>query len=329
MFLAQKHRLSLMTLGALAALHGLPVLASPVLTASSIAQVPGTTDAPPAGTPQTGYTNSFSNASDAAGSSSAYSFASQYGAYAVSSDATGKSSAAAAASLLYTLTNNTGVAQTYTMSFYIYGGSISTYLGAGAMLTDSESLLASYAARIKVGGIEKFSSSASLTRTDAGVALARAGTILAGADTDTDDGDYYWSGSSYSIEIGTLAAGESIDVLAEVSDASFANVGTYDFSSGGGYGGYGGYGCYASPQNTATDVPQISALAVVAESGCFKGSSRTFYGDPLDFGSQTGIDNPPISFSSTPANGVPEPGSAALAGLALLGLGALRRRRQG
>ena len=77
-----------------------------------------------------------------------------------------------------------------------------------------------------------FESAASLTRDQSGVVFTRSGTVLSGADTDTSDGDYYWSGDYYSVDL-VLSVRVSILTFWRWSrDSASANVGIYDYSCG-------------------------------------------------------------------------------------------------
>ena len=84
-------RYSLLTLAALTTLLGYVgvAAAAPVLGATSTATANGAAG-PTSPYTQPGYINSYSQANDAAGRGFGYSFANQYGAYAVSSRADGK-----------------------------------------------------------------------------------------------------------------------------------------------------------------------------------------------------------------------------------------------
>ena len=122
-------QLSLLGACACAALTITPAWAAPVvLTSGSAAQT--TAAAVPTGTsPSTTYTNSFSQApSVPTGTASASGWASQFGAYAVRSSAEGIGSGNSFVKLLYSLTNSNSTAEQYSMSFHIYGGTLSAAL---------------------------------------------------------------------------------------------------------------------------------------------------------------------------------------------------------
>jgi hypothetical protein len=297
------------------------VWAAPVLGASSTALadgVAGTT------TPSSfvGYEGSNSSANQLAGKASANSFANQYSAYVVRSSAEGKGASTAHAQFLYTLTNTSGVAQNYTMSFHIYGGQISTNVAntTTAALIGAETLGAQYAASIKVGSTTVFNTAASVMRDANGTTGSQTGTVLNAGD-DVSDGAYSWGSGDYVVDLGLLADGASLSILAEVDSSATADVGTYVFT-GGGYDGCGGGG-----YNTLT--PSNNRRTQVVMTECFKGTAGAFYGDPANFfgDADNGSGTTQVSFVGTPAaSDVPEPGSLLLAALALGGAAAARRK---
>ena len=322
-------KLTLLAAALAATVFSSPVLAAPVVLGANSSATAGSP--PVTATPSTnsnaGYEGSYSQISDAQGDGSANAFANSYGAYAVRSMAEGKASGAAQAQLTYTLTNNSGVAQAYSMSFYVYGGSINTSLNTfnniTATLSAGESLAAQYAASVKVNGVSKFSSTASILKTDSGTTYTKTGTDLNSSD-DGSDGFYSWSGDYFNIDLGTLGVGESLTVLAELDDSTLSDVGTYDFGAGGGGNGCygGGYGLFSADSDTNATAPPLL---------CFKGQGSAFYGDPTEFfgSANTGSGTTQTTFSNVPVgNAVPEPASLPLIALALAGAAASTRRRK-
>jgi hypothetical protein len=323
-------RLSRLTLASLATLlSAAAVHADPVLLSTTGATA-GTSVASPNSYSTTGYVNSNSNISNGVGYGSAYSFANAGGAYAVSSSAQGKASGNALSSFTNTFINTSSVAQHFTLSFHIYGGRISTYTNTSAGLTGAEELSISYAASVKtkIGSgpeVTSFSSTAQIVRNAGGSTLTRSGTNLKDSNTDVSDGVYDWSNDYYTVDLGVVGAGASFDVVAEVQNMAFADVGTYSF--GGGGGPYGGYGCYY-PTGRADVGSQTSS-----EGQCsgFNGSASSFYGDPiaidsLDFPAFTG--GPVGQFALGTINDLPEPAGLALVGAGLAAAAAVRRRRK-
>jgi hypothetical protein len=289
-----------------------PAWATPVLGASSSAMAAGTTGTPNTQnqpSPPSPYATSGTSVYEAAGNAQGSAFANGNGAYASGSSAEGQSAAGTARAMLtYSLTNAASTAMQYSMSFYIYSGRIESQLRDPAGLSGNEMLGASYSARISVGGVTRFSSGASLQVTENGYAWGKTGTDLNIYD-DGNDGYYSWGGNSFNIDLGVLAAGETLEIVAELDTGVLSDVGTYDYNCGGGYG-YGGYGYGGG--GTCTD---------------FKGRSSAFYGDPSIFeGSE--LPEGPVTFTASAVNGVPEPGSLLLASLGLCAATASRRRRK-
>lgn len=253
-------------------------------------------------------------------SASGYAFSSSSGAYAVSSYATGYTgSGTAFASFLNTVVNTSGVAQHYTLSFKIYGGSLST--SAYATLDPDEYLRSSYSASIKVNSQQVWFSSAGIDNSGGTTTSTKSGTDLNSGD-DGSDGYYSWGSSYVTVDLGILDPGESLDVLAELSDSALSNVGVYSYSGSGGYDGYGGYGGYnyCGYGEVATLAAATADTGLVEGCVTSKGNASAFYGDPSE------IDADPLAFAVT-ANAVPEPGSLALLAMAG-GAAALARRRR-
>ena len=297
--------------------------AAVVLTAGAEASTNGNA-ATPSNTSSTGYVSSSANGSETLGYAYGYSFARDSGAYAVSSQAKGIATAKATTSYGQSITNGSGSAQHYSMSFHIYHGFMSTALNGSAALVGTEFLQALYSANISVNGSNVFTSSATVRRDVGGTSGSKSGVDLNAADSAAD-GDLSWTDSYYTIDLGTVASGGTIDVLALLADETSSNVGVYTFDSG--CCSYG-YGCNSSaPGNTLGKGAASTSSAI----GCgprsdFKGTARAFYGDPIQF--DTSPNATPFDISG--ANDVPEPGVFALAVMALGAAGwAGRRRRQG
>ncbi|MFG6430435.1 PEP-CTERM sorting domain-containing protein [Roseateles sp. LYH14W] len=311
--------LSRLTLAALATLLGQVGVANaaPVVGASSMAAVASGPASPATyATGDGSYVSSQSSISDPTGSSYGYAFANVGGAYAVNSNSAGVGNSAAHAQFAHRFTNTTGVAQHYTLSFYIYGGNISANANYRP-LDSGESLTSRYSASVKTnlngttGWNSVFSSAAIVTTDDTGSTGSRSGVDLFGSDDNFSDGNYAWSGAYYSVNLGIVAAGDFVDVLSEVDNSAMANVGTYTFTGGDcGYGDGVGYGDARSMNCGYGEV--------------FAGSASSFYGDPLE------LNGEPQAFALTAvdARDLPEPASLALVGLAVGAAGLARRKRK-
>lgn len=333
-------RLSLVAACAGLALAG-AVQAAPILGASSSASVTAGPATPSTYT-EPGYTGSYSYATDAEGNASGNGFAKSNGAYAVGSNAQGKGKSAGTASIQTSVTNNSGVAQQYAMSFYIYGGSINSYMNYGA-LGAGEFATASFLASIKVNNTVAFSAGGTVFRNEAGTSGSLTGTDLSNGGNDVTDGDFFWGGQYHTIDLGVIAAGATVDVLAELSQQSESNVGTYTYTYDVGccnsYGdGYGYGGCEFNFPTLAlatfnVEVP-VDGECNQTQTG-FKAGANGFYGDPFTFtgspqggtGASTVLNQ--LNITSTPVpQAVPEPGALGLAALGLLAAGAAGQRRR-
>ena len=276
------------------------------LQATTLASVPPSNNEVTSNGPSESYVSTY--ASQANGSSDAYSYAfgenglSGYTRYAASASGTGMFLSRAAFTKTLTVTNDQSYTQSYSLSYFIYAGSlrIGNWAGNFASGDTGEAKL-------------------SFRIFDVTDLLSRSATLSLAADTtiftytgfsssgfNTGDTAAYTDSESGSLSLGLLAAGESRTITYElVSEA----MGNYQFVNN-------NQCCYEcdNPYGVAT-------LSISEECGYGAGGSYAFLGDP------NGIDGGTINITGQRYNAIPLPGTLALIGIGLAGFGIARRKR--
>ena len=169
----------------------------------------------------------------------------------------------------------------------------------------------SYDLSIKKNGTDTLFASTAKLFSDG--TLDTSGTELNGATLSGSS--YYWNGTNVTLDLGTLADGESLSIDFDLVSTAYGDFTFSDCGGGGGGGGdYGGYGDVAATFSTFDGY-----------GGC-TGSVSASLGDPGDF-AENGKKNPTVSITSTRTpNQVPLPGTLALLGIGWAGLGFARKK---
>lgn len=284
----------------MALLNTLPAAATVIdgLTAQTSAQA-GTNTAVTDG-PNASTTSAFasSNDSDTQSQASASSFGYNVGPYGAGGNGSGVFDATGQFVRQWDITNDSGIAQSYSFNFFIYYGSLSAYdNGAGG------NGYAEYMVNILRDGSTSLFSSAAKIGSDG--TLTTSGTTLTGASQSGST--YSWGGTYFTIDLGILNPGQSTSVQYDLVGHAFGNYGFSDTCGGNGYGD--GYG----------DEAGIIRPAAIGDAFSCTGSSYAFLGDP------DSLNTTPIAGIGITSHGVPEPATIALLGMGLAAFG-LRRR---
>ncbi len=241
--------------------------------------------------------------------SSANAWGNQYGTYYAGASGEGVFNSFGQFHRTVNLSNNNGYDTDYSLNFFIYYGHMSAESNGV-----SGTGWGSYDLSIKLNGTETLYSSMARIHSDG--TLQTSGAQLDGA---TQSGNsYYWNGTHVTLNLGTLADGESLSIDFDLVSTPFGDFGFNTDTSGcdDGYGGYGG--------------EMTTTFTVVNDGygGCtgstYSGWVNASLGDPGDF-AENGQQNPPVSITSMRSNSVPLPGTLALLGLGFAALGFSRK----
>jgi hypothetical protein len=268
-------------------------------------------------------------------------------------------------SITESVLNPTATAQHAIFNFYITPGLLQNQIKSDLHASGSF-VSAGISFDIKRNGSSLWNSQATLTTAGNGAAAvttySQSGADIYVADTPTT---YYVGGGSYSVDLGIINAGESINLSYELSTFARGNApstGSYEvpaqtihvpeqvvfhpgysyqkwvYDGGSGYG-YGGYGYGGNGHYVTVDVAgtEETLPAHDVTTGGFTTSgpsgSHASSGDPFEIALDGGVGAPAGGLPAAPftvtAGVVPEPESYALAlgGLAVVGALARRKRR--
>ncbi len=229
-------------------------------------------------------------------------------------------SASTSGSLQKNITFTATQAGSYSLTTYLYGGSLQSSIAGIAAGSGN----AAYSWGVSVNGSEVLASTVNaLFSTSGGSQVSTTGSGLFGfSESITTSGAYAsWGGTSLTTQLGQLAANQDVNISFYMGTSASSN---YSFNSGGNSGPYGyGYGYGSCDVNYS--------ITEVAYNGC--GSSRVSFGDPLsiDGGTNGGLTN--LAFGSSiltleAVSPVPEPGEWALMLTGLMAVGAIAKRRR-
>lgn len=208
-----------------------------------------------------------------------------------------------------TIVNDSLFSQSYNLSYYIYGGSLSVG-GWGYTHASGDTGLASVAYSISDGATNLLMRKASVSLASDGSYI----TDVAGLTAHDDSMGAIWTETEYNtIDLGVLAAGQSKTITYELISTALGN---YTLGSGCG----GGWGTALASSDDNMEIETLS----FSECG-YGGASSAGLGDP------DGVTSGPqlMTVSSQQVNTVPLPGTLSLFGVALVGLGMSRRWRPG
>lgn len=289
-------------LGSLFAMPANATLISNYLTVNGSADAGNSADTDAFGpSSDTGYVTGYAYASDSANSnSSASAWGNEYGVYRADASGSGVFNGSGHFHKKVTLTNDNGYLTDYSLNFFIYYGSISVQDNG----VDGTGW-GSYDLSIKLNGTDTLFASHAKLESDG--TLTRTGTELDGAYHSGDY--YYWNGTYVDLDLGTLGIGESLTLDFDLVSTAFGDFG---FSDSNCYGGYGG------------TVATFSSSGYGGYGGC-TGTVNAGLGDPGDY-AENGQDNPFLTITGVPTNSVPLPGTLALFGIGLAGLGWSKRK---